>query len=127
MYFPVVSPADLELARYHHLYSHDPLIRQRMHYLCLHCQSYGPGQCAKLLHIHRNTATRWSKLYEAPGLNGLLTRQHYQPLSELQQHTPKISSDFDHQPPRSVAQARQLIEQLTGLQRGLTQVRRYLE
>ena len=63
MYFPVVSPADLELARYHHLHSPDPLIRQRMHYLCLRTQGYGPGECAKILHIHRNTATRWSQLY----------------------------------------------------------------
>ena len=127
MYFPVASPADLELARYHHLHSADPLIRQRMHYLCLRSQGYGPGQCAKILNLHPNTATRWSKLYCTQGLSGLLSHQHYRPLSELQQHTPKISADFDHQPPRSVAQARQRIEQLTGLQRGLTQVRRYLK
>ena len=127
MYFPVVSPADLELARYHHLHSPDALIRQRMHYLCLRAQGYGPGECASILCIHRNTATRWTKLYSAHGLSGLLTHQHYRPLSELQQHTPKISADFDHQPPRSVAQARQRIEQLTGLRRGLTQVRRYLK
>ena len=127
MYFPVVSPADLALARYHHLHSPDPVIRQRMHYLRLRTQGYGPGECAKILHIHRNTATRWSKLYGVQGLSGLLTHQHYQPCSELQEHTPKISTDFDHQPPRSVAQARQRIEQLTGLRRGLTQVRRYLK
>jgi len=127
MYFPVVSPADLELARYHHLHFPHPLIRQRMHYLCLRAQGYGPGECTKILNIHRNTATLWSKAYIAQGISGLLAHQHYRPRSELQDHTAKIRTDFDDQPPRSVMHARQRIEQLTGLKRGLTQVRCYLK
>ena len=68
MYFPVVSEADLAQASYHQIHCSHHVIRQRMHYLMLRAEGFGPGQCTKILGIHPNTATHWAKCYLAEGL-----------------------------------------------------------
>ncbi len=127
MYFPVISEADLEQARYHQIHSAHHVIRQRMHYLILRAQGFGPGQCAKILGIHPNTATHWAKCYLAEGLAGLLRYAPCRPASALIQHRSELCAAFTSEPPRSIAQAAQVIAQRTGLRRGLTQTRRFIK
>ena len=98
-----------------------------MHYLLLRAQRYRPGKCVQVLGIHRNTATQWSKLYLREGLAGLLRLKRYRPQSELRIHADTIAASFAQQAPRSVGQAAEQIKQLTGLKRGLTQVRHFIK
>ena len=127
MYFPVISEADLEQARYHQIHAIHHVIRQRMHYLLLRAQGFGPGQCARILGIHPNTATHWAKCYLAEGLAGLLHYAPYRPASALIEHRDELCAAFTSEPPRSIAQAAQAIEQCTGIRRGLTQTRRLVK
>jgi transposase len=98
-----------------------------MHYLQLRAQGYGPGQCVKVLGIHPNTATSWAKCYIRHGLAGLLHRTPYRPESVLAGHTAQLASAFATEPPRSIVQAVERVYQSTGLQRGATQVRRFVK
>ncbi len=62
------------------------------------------------------------------GLEALLSpgREH-RPTSQLAQHTEIIRQSFEQQPVRTMAEACHRIKQLTGLERGQTQVRTFLK
>ncbi|WP_420458159.1 IS630 family transposase [Neolewinella sp.] len=109
------------------MHSSHHVIRQRMHYLILRAQGLGPGQCAKILSIHPNTATHWAKCYLAEGLAGLLHYAPYRPHSALHAHRHELAAAFTREPPRSIVQAAQVIEQRTAIRRGLTQTRRFVK
>ena len=56
-----------------------------------------------------------------------LRKREYQPTSELAAHADAIRLSFDQQPARTIAEACQRIEELTGVRRQPTQVRRFLK
>jgi transposase len=127
MYSPIISEADYEYARYYKKYGSSSLIRQRMNVLYLRGKGLGPGACAKAADVHPNSVTRWTKTYMERGRAGLLAVSCYRPSSDLVNHADKIKADFDLNPPRCVSQARKRIKQLTGLERGITQVRKFVK
>lgn len=127
MYSPIISEADYEYARYYKKYGCSPLIRQRMHVLYLRAKGRRPGACAEIADVHRNSVTRWTKAYMEQGRAGLLAVACYRPASDLVNYADKINADFDREPPRCVSEARKRIKQLTGLERGMTQVRKFVK
>jgi hypothetical protein len=98
-----------------------------MNVLYLRGKGLGPGACAKAADVHPNSVTRWTKTYMERGRAGLLAVSCYRPSSDLVNHADKIKADFDLNPPRCVSQARKRIKQLTGLERGITQVRKFVK
>jgi len=127
MYFPVISKTDAMRAKYYKTYSPSPVIRDRMNVIFLRHKHYRPGACADAAGVHPNSVTRWTKTYIEGGLDGLLTVDSYRPQSDLVAHADKIKDDFSLNPPRSIGHARKRIAELTGLLRGLTQVRKFLK
>ena len=127
MYSPIISEADYNHARYYKKYGSSPLIRQRMHVLCLRAQGHGPGAAAKLADVHPNSVTRWTKAYMEGGRARLLEVECYRPVSDLVNYVDKIRADFDNTPPRCISEARKRIGQLTGLKRGVTQIRKFVK
>ena len=51
----------------------------------------------------------------------------YQPKSELEQHTETIEAYFRKHPPATMKEAMSKIEELTGIKRSETQVRKFLK
>lgn len=127
MYFPVISEADALRAKYYKDYASDRIIRQRMHIIYLRSKHYGPGACAEITGVHPNSVTNWSKAFIANGLDSLLNIKAYRPKSDLLNYVEVIRNDFEVNPPRSVGQARKRIQKLTGLSRGITQIRKFLK
>lgn len=127
MYSPIISEADYEHARYYKKYGSSPLIRQRMHVLYLRAKGLRPGPCAEVADVHPNSVTRWTKAYMERGRAGLLAVERYRPSSDLVNYADKIKADFDKDPPRCASEARKRIKQLTGLERGMTQVRKFVK
>ena len=127
MYSPIISDADYVLARYNKKYGCNPVVRQRMHVIYLRGKGLRPGACAGAADVHRNSVTRWTKLYMEQGISGLLSVCGYRPKSDLSTYVDKIRADFELSPPMNVSQARKRIEQLTGLKRGMTQVRKFVK
>lgn len=93
----------------------------------LRYQGYGPGDCARILGVHPNTITNWTKLYLAEGLSGLRQLSYCAPQSELVQYQSEISESFSLQAPHTVSEAAARIEQLSGLRRSLTQIRVFMK
>lgn len=127
MYFPIISEADLMTVRYYKKYSTDSVIRQRMQVIDMRCRKIGAGLTSLTVGVHPNSVTRWVKLYISGGVERLLQVDRYRPQSDLLTFKEEIRQDFDRNPPKSIGQARKRIQELTGLDRSIKQVRLFLK
>ncbi len=84
-------------------------------------------QAAKVAGVGRATAQRYLAAYRDGGLDGLRRWGVVGPVSELASHVDTIKATLSETPVRTIAEAADRIEQLTGLRRGLTQTRVFLQ
>ena len=127
MYFPIISEADSQALKYYKKHGIDPIIRLRAATVELRCRRVAPKMIVQLLTIHPNSVTNWVKRYIQYGVKGLLQVNRYRPQSDLMNYRDQIMADFTHNPPASIGQAAKRIFALTGLRRGITQVRYFLK
>jgi transposase len=98
----------------------EPHVRRRMLVLwSLHC-GLKREQAAKLAGVARSTVERY-------GLAGLRRCVGQGPVSDLAAYRDVIRDSFERQPVGTIAEACVRIEPLTGLRRGLSQVRQFLK
>jgi transposase len=81
----------------------------------------------RLARISENTLRSYLRQYQEGGVERLKRTDWDGPTSELSDHRQAIEEHFRENPPRSTAQAAADIESLTGVRRGLTQVRKFLK
>jgi transposase len=84
-------------------------------------------QAAKVAGVGRATAQRYLAAYRDGGLEGLRRWGVVGPVSELADHIDAIKASLSEAPVRTIAEAADRIEQLTGLSRRLTQTRVFLK
>ena len=122
-----ISEADLKVVNYERIQNHSALVRKRMNVLWLKHEGYWHQDIAFASGVHRNTVTNVLQTYNSAGLNRLLRTGNHNPQSELMRYKQTISASFEQQPPSTVNQAANRIEELTGLRRGPTQVRHFMQ
>ena len=109
--------------RYHHP---DPRVQRHCEILWLKHHGFTHECIATLANCSRSTVQRTVKAYAEGGLRRIrqipVERSH----SVLDDHRGSLEEIFTKRPPRSVEQARHVIEEHTGVRRGLTQVRLFL-
>lgn len=102
-------------------------VRRKMLVLwSLHC-GLKRAQAARVAGVGLATVERYVAAYREGGLEGLRRWNVQGPVSDLAQHREAIRQSFEQQPVSTIAEAGVRIEQLTGLKRGQTQVRRFLK
>lgn len=84
-------------------------------------------QAAKVAGVGRATAQRYLAAYRDGGLDGLRHWGVVGPVSKLASHIDTIKASLNKAPVRTIAEAADRIQQVTGLQRGLTQTRIFLK
>ena len=84
-------------------------------------------QAGKVASVGRATVQRYLAAYRKGGLPGLRHWGVVGPVSQLADHAETIKTSLSATPVRTVAEAADRIEQLTGLRRGLTQTRVFLQ
>lgn len=106
----------------------DACVRRRLWVLwLLHC-GLKREQAAKVVGVAVSSVQRDVSLYRVGGLEALRTSgREYQPTSELAGHREQIRQSLEQQPARTIAEACQRIKDLTGIERGPTQVRQFLK
>lgn len=121
------SEADLEMIaweRYHHP---DPQVQRKLEVLWLLYHGETHERIATLAGVSRSSVQRYLTDYLKGGLDLIRRCPHKGSVSQLDQQQASLEEYFDKHPPHTAKQAQQVIEQRTGIRRGLTQVRRFLK
>jgi transposase len=114
----------LSKERYEHP---SPIVQRRMEVLWLIGNGQTQAQAAQLAGVSEATVARHIALFRQHGLEGLRTLQFHQPTSELEKHRSTLENEFRDRPPHTIAEACARIQELTGVRRGETQVRKFLK
>ena len=104
----------------------DVHVQRRLHALYFMSLGYNRGNICKLAGISYPTLRLILKLYKGGGFDAVCRVTYYTPHSELDEQRQTIEEYFLKNPPANVAEACNIIKNLTGLERGETQVRNFL-
>ena len=110
--------------RYHHP---DPRVQRKMEVLWLKSHGLNHDDIAAYADVSRRTVQRYLDEYIEGGLPRLRRYRWHQPQGALAEHQVSLEEYFLKRPPRSAKQAQAVIEQQTGVRRGLSQVRHFLK
>jgi transposase len=109
-------------------FSHpNPRVREKMLVLWLLHKGITRQKAAEIVGVGRATVQRYVVTFREEGLDGLRRFNPNRPKSELIAFRELIRQSFEDQPARTTAEAGERIFQLTGLQRGPSQVRKFLK
>jgi transposase len=102
-------------------------VRRKMLVLwLLHC-GLARAKAAEIAGLGRATVQRYLAAFRDGGLDGLRQWGVTGPVSDLAAHRDLIRAEFTRLPARTIAEASERIERLTGLRRQPTQVRQFLK
>ena len=111
----------------HERYCHpDPHVQRTMEVLWLKHHGETHERIAQLAGVSRSSVQRYLSEFLAGGLEQLRRCPPAGQRSLLEDHRASLDDYFRVHPPRSARDAQEIIRQRTGIQRGQTQVRRFL-
>jgi len=108
------------------IHGESPQVRWWADVLWLLHLGHGVQDVMRISGASRRTVERCRRRWQQEGLDGLFEDRHYRPQSELDQFQDVVKADFEARPPRTVAEAAERIEQLTGVRRSSEPVRLFL-
>jgi transposase len=112
----------------HERYYHpNPRVQRRMEILWLKSKGETHERIADLAKVGRRTVQRLLDSFEKGRLEFVRSFGEKGRENGLAPHCETLEASFRERPPRSVAEARQRIKELTGIERGFTQVRLFLK
>jgi transposase len=109
--------------RYHHP---NPRVQKRMEILWLKSKGETHERIAELAKVSRRTVQRLLDSFEKGRLEAARSFGEKGRENGFAPHCEPLQASFRERPPRSVAEARERIKELTGVDRGFTQVRLFL-
>jgi len=110
--------------RYHHPH---PRVQRKMEVLWLKSQGLTHDDIANFADVSPRSVQRYLDEFEQGGLERLRRLGWQGKHCALDEHQQSLEDYFLEHPPRSARQAQQAIERLTGIRRGLSQVRAFLK
>ena len=103
-----------------------PRVQRKMEALLLKSEGLPHHQITRLLGVSENTFRDYLRQYQDGGIERLKEIRFRHPRSDLDEHRESLQAYFEEHPPATVNEAAAKIEELTGIRRGPTQVRRFL-
>jgi transposase len=116
--------AEIRHDRYH--YPH-PRVQRKMEVLWLKSRGLTHAEIAELADVSPRSVQRYLDEFETGGLEQIRRLGWPGKPCELDEHRDSLEDYFLEHPPRSAGEAQQAIEQMTGIRRGLSQVRAFLK
>ena len=120
------SEADVQAIGHDRYHYPDPRVQRHMEILWLKHHGFSHQDIALLAGGSRSTVQRTLTAYLEGGLERIRQAPSREAHSELDGHRASVQEAFSKRPPRSAKEAKHIIEQHTGIRRGLTQVRRFM-
>jgi transposase len=109
-------------------YEHpDPRVQERMEILWLKSLDEPHARIATLANVSRSTVQRTLRIYAAKGLDGVRSFGWKGQPSALTPHRATIEEEFRRHPPHTAHDAARRIEELTGVRRKPSRVRKFLK
>ncbi len=118
---------EIEKLHYEHLRNPHPRVRQRCEVVYLKALGYPHNEIGRIVRVSQPTVRSYLKMYQTGGLEKLKEMNFYTPTSELDEHIELLKEEFEANPPATVNEAAERIEQLTGIRRSPTQVGEFLK
>jgi transposase len=122
--FTAADLAAIRHERYHHPH---PRVQQKMAVLWLKSQGFTHEDIARAADVSRRSVQRYLDAFAAGGLECLRRLPWKGKANALATHRDALEDYFLEHPPRSAREAQAVIEQQTGVRRGLTRVRAFLK
>lgn len=116
----------LEAIRFERLNHPHPRVQQKMWTVWLKACGLSHKEICRIAGISENTVRSYLKEFVEGGVEALRQVSFHSPQSKMNEHRETLEAHFRREPPATVAQAQALVASLTGIERGPTQVRRYL-
>jgi transposase len=117
----------VEQLHYERRYHSHPRVRQRMEVVYLKALGYQHQEIGRITGIDQTTLRRYLRMYQTGGIEALKVLNFYRPKSELDKHREQLKAEFEARPAKSINEAVQRIEKLTGIRRSPTQVSKFLK
>jgi transposase len=109
-------------------YEHpDPRVQERMEILWLKTKNETHERIGELANVSRSTVQRTLRLYSQKGLEGIRTFGWKGQPSVLTPHRDTLEKEFRDRPPQTIHEAKRRIEELTGVKRKESRVRKFLK
>ena len=105
----------------------DPRVQERMEILWLKSRGETHERIAVLAGVSRSTVQRTLRIYAAKGLDGVRSFGWKGQPGALTPHRTAIEEEFRRHPPHTAGEAARRIEELTGVARKASRVRRFLK
>ena len=105
----------------------DPRVQERMEILWLKSKGETHERIADLANVSRSTVQRTLRIYAAKGLAGVRSFGWRGQPSALTPHRATIEEEFRRHPPHTAGEAARRIEELTGVARKASRVRKFLK
>jgi transposase len=121
-----ITEEDMKICEYERKNHIHPRVRQKTDVLRLKIRKLSHEQVTEIAGVSKNTVTTYLRLYKEGGPEKSGEINFNKPVSGLKQHTSTSEAYFGEHPPASVREAMGRIEELTGLKRSETQVRKFL-
>jgi transposase len=123
----VFTAEDLQAIAHDRFHHPHPRVQLKMEVLWLESHALPRVEIAKLAGVSRQTVNHYLADYRQGGLQQVRRCRWHQPESVLMEHEHSLEEYFWDHPPRTTKEAAAIIEQQTGIRRGLTQVRQFLK
>lgn len=121
------SDSDVIALQYERLHNPHPRVRMKMDALYLKSQKIPHKDICRMVGITKPTLVSYLRDYCEGGVEKIKEINFYRPKSALEEYETLIEDYFKRHPPATLAEARQKIEDLTGIDRSTSQVRIFLK
>jgi transposase len=121
------SPQDIKALCYWRFHHPPPQVQLKMEAVYLRGQKLENKRIQQICGISKATFYRYLHEYREGGVERLKELNFHRQESELGGHKPRLEDYFREHPPARVAEASAKIEEMSGIRRGPTQTRKFLE
>jgi transposase len=122
-----LSESTLEVLRRERLYHPHPRVRRKLEVLYLKGLKIAHQEICQRVGITKPTLVKYLREYQEQGLEKYKEVKFRQPTSALAPYAERIEAAFRERPPRSLGEASQRIEAVTGVWRSPAQVGKFLK
>jgi len=116
--------AEIRHDRYHHPHAR---VQRKMEVLWLKSRGLTHADIAELADVSPRSVPRYLDEFEQGGLPRVRRLNWQGQACDLDGHRQSLEDYFIEHPPRSAREAQEAIERLTGIRRGLSQVRAFMK